>query len=126
MKETRLYQHSAHCPVALQRFLDRNLQYWCFIPMSEGEARKEDGLYTRTILATGSESIMTLPRNTEQQQKVADLLYRVPLSAAQTEFSRVQLHEQQLFFDRFLTGLADEYPYIETDLYQMKIIAVCK
>ncbi|CAF4750928.1 unnamed protein product, partial [Rotaria magnacalcarata] len=37
MREMRLYEHSAHCPVALQLFLDRNPNYWCFIPMLEDE-----------------------------------------------------------------------------------------
>jgi hypothetical protein len=28
-----LYQHSAHCPSAMQWFLDENPQYWPFIPI---------------------------------------------------------------------------------------------
>ena len=126
MREMRLYQHLAHCPVALQLFLDRNPNYWCFIPMLENETRKEDDLYMRNIRATCSEIIMMLPTATEHQRKVADLLYHVPSSSAQNQFSRVQLHEQRLFFDRFLKSPVDELPYIETDLYQMKMIAVCK
>ena len=42
----RLYEHSVRCPVALQRFLARNPNYWCFIPMLEDEARKEGDIYS--------------------------------------------------------------------------------
>jgi hypothetical protein len=126
MRQMRLYQHSAHCPVALRLFLDRNPNYWCFIPMLEDETSKEDDLYMKNIRATCSEIIMMLPTGTEHQRKVADLLYHVPSSSTKNKFSRVQSHEQRLFFDRFLTSAVDELPYIETDLYQMKMIAVCK
>jgi hypothetical protein len=30
-----LYQHSAHCPSAIQWFLDENPEYWPFIPIEE-------------------------------------------------------------------------------------------
>ncbi|CAF5072714.1 unnamed protein product, partial [Rotaria magnacalcarata] len=61
----RLYEHSAHCPVALQLFLDRNPNYWCFIPMLEDETHKEDDLYARIIGATRSEIILMLAVDTE-------------------------------------------------------------
>ncbi|CAF2077940.1 unnamed protein product [Rotaria magnacalcarata] len=124
MREMRLYEHSAHCPVALQLFLDRNPNYWCFIPMLEDETHKEDDLYARIIEATRSEIILMLAVDTEHQRKIIDLLCHVPLSSTRSKFSCVQKHEQRLFFDRFLTSPVDELPYIETDLYQMKIIAV--
>ncbi|CAF4800816.1 unnamed protein product, partial [Rotaria socialis] len=37
MKKMRLYQHSAHCPVAIQLFLEHNPAYWCFISKSKEE-----------------------------------------------------------------------------------------
>jgi hypothetical protein len=43
-----LYQHSAHCPSALQWFLDENPEYWPFIPIKndqhndEAEEREEE------------------------------------------------------------------------------------
>ncbi|CAF3791376.1 unnamed protein product [Rotaria sp. Silwood1] len=40
----KLYQHSAHCPSAIQWFLDENPDYWCFITqrMTEAEEQKEE------------------------------------------------------------------------------------
>ena len=32
-----LYQHSAHCPSALQWFLDENPEYWPFVPIEKNE-----------------------------------------------------------------------------------------
>jgi hypothetical protein len=38
----KLYQHSAHCPSALQWFLDENPEYWPFVPKKLSEAEEQD------------------------------------------------------------------------------------
>ncbi|CAF2185656.1 unnamed protein product, partial [Rotaria magnacalcarata] len=46
------------------------------------------------------------------------------LPPAGRHFSSVQIQKQRVFFDRFLLSPVDELPYIEADLYKIKIIAV--
>ncbi len=36
-----LYQHSAHCPSAMQWFLDENPEYWPFIPVEKNDQNNE-------------------------------------------------------------------------------------
>ena len=38
----KLYQHSAHCPSALQCFLDENPEYWPFVPKKLTEAEEQE------------------------------------------------------------------------------------
>ena len=42
--DMKLYRHSAHCPSAIQWFLDENPDYWPFVPqkMTEAEEQEED------------------------------------------------------------------------------------
>ncbi len=42
MKQMRLYQHSARCPVALRTFLDCNPSYWCFISLRWHDAEEDN------------------------------------------------------------------------------------
>ena len=67
-----------------------------------------------------------LPRRTEQQKKVARLLTGLSLPSTTRHFSSAQIQKQRIFFDRLLLSAVDQSPYVETDLYKMKIIAVCK
>ena len=126
MKKMRLYQHSAHCPVAIQLFLERNPSYWCFISKTQEEVTQENDFYTRIVLGTGSEFMFMLPRRTDQQKKVARLLTGLSLPSTARHFSSAQIQKQRIFFDRLLLSPVDELPYVETDLYKLKIIAVCK
>ncbi|CAF4087157.1 unnamed protein product [Rotaria magnacalcarata] len=103
----RLYQHSAHCSVAVQLFLEHNPVYWYFIPRPRKEVEQENDFYARIVLATG-------------------LLTGISFPPAERHFSSAQIQKQRLFFDRLLLSLVDQLPYVETDLYKMKIIAVCK
>jgi len=126
MKKMRLYQHSAHCAVAIQLFLERNPSYWCFISKTQEEVTQENDFYTRIVLGTGSEFMFMLPRRTDQQKKVARLLTGLSLPSTARHFSSAQIQKQRIFFDRLLLSPVDELPYVETDLYKLKIIAVCK
>lgn len=130
MKEMRHYQHLAHCPAALQLFLERNPNYWCFISMSEEELLVEDTIYRQTVRSNTPANrplISSIPATfTHQHRKVSELLQFLPLAPAGRYFSALQLQQQRLFFDRYLSTPIDEPPFVETDMYQMKIIAVCK
>lgn len=126
----RLYQHIAHCPVAIQLFLEHNPNYWCFVPMSEEELVVEERIYIETdrsdSLAGGS-GISFVPETlTQHERNVSEHLNLIPLPLTRRHFSAFQLKQQRLFFDRLLFHNADEYPFVEINMYQMKIIAVCK
>jgi hypothetical protein len=126
MKNMRLYQHSAHCSVALQLFLEKNPAYWCFISRLKEEVDQENKFYTRLVLGTGNEFVFTLPKRTDQEKKVARLLTGISFPPAKYHYSSAQIQKQRIFFDRLLLSPVDELPYVETDLYKIKIIAVCK
>ena len=40
-----LYQHSARCRYGLQRFLDKNPSYWCFIPQLSSDVMVNNDAY---------------------------------------------------------------------------------
>ncbi|CAF3318596.1 unnamed protein product [Rotaria sp. Silwood2] len=103
----KLYQHSAHCPSAIQWFLDENPDYWSFIPMKKTtteEQQEEKELLDSTedtSLLTYANDISTPPSG-----------YRFSL-------------EQKMAIDRFFHE--EKYvnsPNLHLDLYQATIIAV--
>ncbi|CAF5090192.1 unnamed protein product, partial [Rotaria magnacalcarata] len=124
VRKMRHYQHSAHCSVAVQLFLEHNPVYWCFISRSRREVEQENNFYTGLVLATESEFAFILPRRTNHEKKVARLLTGVMLQPAENHYSTAQIQKQRIFFDRLLLSPVDQLPYVETDLYKMKIIAV--
>ncbi|CAF4999167.1 unnamed protein product, partial [Rotaria socialis] len=124
VRKMRLYQHSAHCSVAVQLFLEHNPVYWCFIPRPRKDVEQENEFYARIVLATGSEFVYVLPKRTNQEKKVARLLTGISFPPPERHFSSAQIQKQRLFFDRHLLSPVDQLPYVETDLYKMKIIAV--
>ena len=126
VKRMRLYQHSAHCPVALRLFLERNPSYWCFIPLPLTEAQQENELFSNVSRATESESAYALMTYTHHQRKLAQYMNRVPYPSVAYTFSCLQIHQQRLFFNRFLMSDVDQLPYEACDFYQIKMIAVCK
>ncbi|CAF2973953.1 unnamed protein product [Rotaria sp. Silwood2] len=124
MKRMRLYQHLAHCSTALQWFLERNPNYWCFIPMSEKDVETEDTLYRQVLHSTRSAIYFVPPTSSDHQRKVDELMNCVPLSSEGRHFSCLQIKQVKLFFDHFLLSDIGQSPFVETDMYQMKIIAV--
>ncbi|CAF4934701.1 unnamed protein product, partial [Rotaria magnacalcarata] len=46
------------------------------------------------------------------------------LQPAENHYSTAQIQKQRIFFDRLLLSPVDQLPYVEIDLYKMKIIAV--
>ncbi|CAF5226849.1 unnamed protein product, partial [Rotaria magnacalcarata] len=100
-----------------------NPAYWCFISKSKEEVEQENDLYARIVRDTRSEFVYMLPRPTNQEKKVARLLTGVSLPTTVRHFSSIQIQKQRIFFDRLLLSPVDELPYIETDLYKIKIIA---
>ncbi|CAF3153835.1 unnamed protein product [Rotaria socialis] len=103
----KLYQHSAHCPLALQWFLDENPEYWPFVPkkLSEAEEQEEE------------KEIVYSTRDTQQFTYAND----VPTSPNHYHFSLEQKLEIEQFFHekKYLKS-----PNLRLDLYRANIIAV--
>ncbi|CAF4397706.1 unnamed protein product, partial [Rotaria magnacalcarata] len=87
IRKMRLYQHSAHCSVTVQLFLEHNPAYWCFISRSRREVEQENNFYTGLVLATESEFAFILPKRTDHEKKVARLLTGVMLQPAENHYS---------------------------------------
>ena len=143
-----LYLHSARCPVVLRSFLDCNPKYWCFIPMCWHEAASVDlkdlqsqkllspPLFSGTTSTTATSEATTTASNVEElniirtdiidNRRVGHYLEHVPLPPGVYVFSYQQRKQQRSFFEQLLSTSVQQQFYSEVDLYQMKIIAVCK
>lgn len=112
-----LYRHSAQCPAAIQMFLDENPRYWRFVPMTvEDASRPEQKIQASTLdFKTGDE---------HDCQKIQQFIHNLPApSSPHFRFSPRQYHLQYVYFKsrRHL-----DMPNTHLDLYNAKIIAVCK
>ena len=116
----KLYQHSVHCPVAIQRFLDANPKYWPFIPLpDEFDDRQIEEESTSTIDSLDNQSLPHLRSNTICARFVSG----IPRPPIGYQFSRRQRSQQVEFFrQRQDQTLPDQ----ETNLYDTTVLAVCK
>ena len=123
----RLHQHSAQCPSALRSFLDCNPIYWCFIPLSLGEALSENDIYIRGISSYADrEPANVMAMGAIDNLGVARYLDHVPVPPTDYAFSFRQREKQRLFFELFISSPIRQLTYDTLDLYQMAIIAVRK
>ena len=137
-----LYQHSTHCAVALQRFLDRNPDYWCLVPMLWDEARIEDNTASSITIAPRTTTVFaeiqqspTLPvqanlfafvidNMTRSKQEAHQLAKNLPKPPNGYRFSHRQQEQQVEFFK----NKKDMYvvPNDFADLFNYAIVAVCE
>lgn len=148
----RLYQHTAGCPVALEAFMDCNPMYRCFVPMNwydavtdnieyRGHRRHRQHLLQFSIERAGrhhpnrrhgdddEEEDEDEDEEEEEQRedpRVFNLFARVPEPSNGYDFSYRQREEQREFFRHFVTLDSPQSAYRTLNLYQYKIIAVCK
>ena len=110
----RLYQHSAHCSVALRAFLDANPMYGCFIPIPWNQSPTSDVPHPQ-------------PVRTVDRAQVMRCLRHVPGPPTAHSFSQRQRKMQHSFFDYFLSlDHEQQRPYQALDLFQVNIIVVRK
>ncbi|CAF2085486.1 unnamed protein product [Rotaria magnacalcarata] len=105
--DMKLYQHFAHCPSALQWFLDENPEYWPFIPQKLTESQEQDE----------EKDILTPMMDMNQFTYAND----VPEPPNNYRFSFKQKLEMDRFFHekKYLNS-----PNLHLDLYQANIVAV--
>jgi hypothetical protein len=145
--EILLNQHAPRCPSALQRFLDRNLEYCCLVPMLWHESNEDDArtapssplskdtytYITARPYRPESPTFATKPafffdevlRNTTRSREECVWLSKnVPKPPAGYRFSRRQIKEQLDFFK--YKKEARVLPSNLADCYKYTIVAVCK
>lgn len=114
----KLYQHSAHCPVAMQIFLDANPHYWRFMPMLIEDARKPE---------QQSSSLEGLSNQRDQQLRSKEdcfvCMEAIPKPPSGYTFSNRQFLLQAQYFHNKRDQIM---PNPNIDLYNATIVAVCK
>ncbi len=114
----KLYQHSVRCPVAMQIFLDANLQYWRFVPMSiEESQRPEQQSLQNSHLSD------VLDWNLRSKEDCTIYVQAVPKPPTGYTFSTRQLILQTQYFHK---KRDQTLPNQDIDLYNATIVAVCK
>ena len=77
-----LYQHSPRCSLVLQRFLDNNPDYWCFVPMCWQDAKAENEAYVASASKSSSTAanaaLYTAVRQMHQQPPESPTLAKKP------------------------------------------------
>lgn len=91
-----LYQHSAHCSIAMQWFLDENPEYWPFVPVRVAD---------------------------EEQERDDSAAANLPPPPINYRLSREQMIDIERFFDekKYLKS-----PNLRLDLYRAAIVAIRK
>ena len=114
----KLYQHSAHCSVAMQIFLDANPQYWRFVPMTFEEAAQPE----QQSLA---DSIFSdeLDWNRRSVQDSDICVEAIPKPPTGFMFSCRQRRRQLQYFHHKRDIIL---PNQMIDLYNATIVTVCK
>ncbi|CAF3934669.1 unnamed protein product, partial [Rotaria sordida] len=112
----KLYQHSTHCPVAMQIFLDANPQYWRFVPMTLKESERPE----QKIVApyTSTEELSWTIRSKEDTKLYVEA---VPKPSYGFAFSNRQIMLQTQYFHKTRD---QTLPNQHIDLYNATIVAV--
>jgi hypothetical protein len=112
-----LYRHSTECPKAIQIFLNENPQYWRFVPMSNEEANDESQNINASSMDIKSKDI-------RDDEDIKFLIQNLPIPPSNYRFSTRQYHLQYAYFH--IKRDIRKGPNEHLDLYNAKIIAVCK
>lgn len=113
-----LYQHLTQCSVAIQLLLNRTPHYWCFIPMTDEEADKDDQVNSsKEFQYEGSPR----ERTDDETEWYFNHLPQPPLG---TRFSQYQQKQQKFFFKHGYDLLC--LPPRHLDLFDMAPIFICK
>lgn len=114
--DMQLYRHLKECRLAIQMFLDINPRYWRFVPMTNEEAKQPK----QTIPIS---SLDIKAADDRDDKSIKEFINSLPTPPASYEFSMRQYHQQYAFFK---SRRDMELPNCHLDLYDAKVIAVCK
>jgi hypothetical protein len=96
--EMLLYQHSPRCPLVLQRFLDKNPEYWCLVPMFWRDAIVDDDVTVATTTTSSSSS-----RKVTTAAEEANAIYRA-VTARQLQPESPTFAKKPKFFAEIFTN----------------------
>lgn len=112
-----LYRHSTECLSAVQIFLDENPQYWCLVPMKKSKANQEELNIKYPIQNVA-------PKDKQRSdQEIRVFIENLPVSPPGYGFTKGQYDLQYVFFQNKQDLIM---PNKHLDLYNAKIIAVCR
>ncbi len=111
-----LYRHSIECTTVIQMFLDENPRYWRLVPMSNEDANQPE-----QNIITSSMDIKSMDIQEDDQVKL--FIKNLPVPPPNYRFSARQYHLQYAYFK---SRRHFDEPNYHLDLYNAKIIAVCK
>lgn len=114
-----LYRHLTECSAALQLLLNCSPQYWSFIPMDQDEADQLD----RQISPIDFDPLPEWSCRERSDEEVDWCLANVPSPIDGTRFSRLQQHQQRLFFKHGYDLLI--LPHRHLDLFNLSIVFLC-
>ncbi len=112
-----LYRHSVECQSAIQMFLDENPRYWRFVPMSNEDAdQPEQNILTSTMDMKSTD--------VQNDDEIKLFIQNLPAPPPNYRFSIRQYLLQYAYFKSRRN--IETMPNQHLDLYNAKIIAVCK
>ncbi len=111
-----LYRHSIECQSAIQMFLDENPRYWRFVPMTNEEA---DQAEENIVIATMDFKSTDI----KDDEKIKLFIKNLPPPPPDYRFSMRQYYLQYAYFK---SRRHESIPNEHLDLYNAKVIAVCK
>ncbi|CAF4365415.1 unnamed protein product, partial [Rotaria sordida] len=115
-----LYQHSMQCSAAIQMFLNRNEDYWRFVPLPNDQANQDNARY-QNMRATTATTTTTTRTNIRPNQTIEKYLQNIRKPPQGYKFSKRQIEQQIEFFEKNMI----KNPFHEQiDIYHAAIIAV--
>lgn len=116
----------AGCSVAIEKFLQANPIFWCFIPLHTDEALSDNAIYMPSSTMTGPTVDYVLATTTINNPAVNYYMNRVPSPMAPYAFSYRQIRQQRSFFEYFLSTATNYLHYKPVYICKVAIVAVCK
>ncbi|CAF1348935.1 unnamed protein product [Rotaria sordida] len=117
-----LYQHSMQCSAAIQMFLNRNEDYWRFVPLPNEQANQDNARYQNMRATTATTATTTTTRtNIRPNQTIEKYLHNIRKPPQGYKFSKRQIEQQIEFFEK---NMIKNPFYEQIDIYHAAIIAV--
>lgn len=116
-----LADHSSHCTVALNMFLQCQPKYWCFVPMTCTNADLDDVKFEQSYHENPCTTSVISP-----YERSVDLIHwcieHLPTPPYHYRFSKRQrIQQHEFFLNRY-----EKFPTRFLDMYNATIVVACK
>ena len=130
-----LYKHAARCPWAIQRFLDSNPIYWCFVPMTINETTQSGNVMlppslvlldsiNPTSIASRDRQAIPETQDRRSDEATRSCMRAIPPAPFGYTYSIRQRCEQFQYFKH--KADIKTKPIESSNLFNAAIIAVCQ